>query len=58
MIEKVKKSRTQRKREVQTLQKLGERLVELTPEQLQQVPMEEELLEAVLLGDSCNTSDR
>ena len=50
MIEKVKKSRTQLKREVQTLQKLGERLVELTPEQLQQIPMEEELLEAVLLA--------
>ena len=50
MIEKVKKSRTQLKREVQSLQKLGERLVELTPEQLQQIPMEEELLEAVLLA--------
>ena len=50
MIEKVKKSRTQRKREVQTLQKLGERLVALKPDQLQQIPMEEELLEAVLLA--------
>lgn len=50
MIEKVKKSRTQLKREVQSLQKLGEKLVALTPEQLQQIPMEEELLEAVLLA--------
>lgn len=50
MIEKVKKSRTQRKQEVQALQKLGERLVALTPEQLHKVPMEEELLEAVLLA--------
>ena len=50
MIEKVKKSRTQRKREVQSLQKLGEQLVALTPERLQQIPMEEELLEAVLLA--------
>ncbi len=50
MIEKVKKSRTQLKREVQSLQKLGEQLVALTPEQLQQIPMEEELLEAVLLA--------
>ena len=50
MTEKVKKSRTQRKKEMQTLQKLGERLVELTPEQLQQIPMDEELLEALLLA--------
>lgn len=47
MSEKEKKSRTQRKREVTSLQKLGERLVALTPEQLQHVPMEEELAEAV-----------
>ena len=48
MVEKVKKSRTRRKREVETLQKLGERLVALTREQLQQLSIEEELLEAVL----------
>ena len=45
MTEKEKKSRTQRKREVASLQKLGERLVALTPDQLQNVPMEEELAE-------------
>jgi ribosome-associated protein len=50
MTEKVKKSRTQKKKEVQTLQKLGERLAELTPEQLRQIPMDEELLEALLLA--------
>ena len=50
MTEKVKKSRTQRKKEVQTLQKLGERLVALTPEKLRQIPMDEELLEALLLA--------
>ncbi len=47
MTENEKKSRTQRKREVESLQKLGGRLVELTPEQLQRIPMEEELAEAV-----------
>jgi len=50
MAEREKKSRTQRKQETQALQKLGERLVELTPEQLQHIPLEEELAEAVLLA--------
>ena len=50
MAETEKKSRSRLKREMQTLQKLGERLVELTPDQLRQIPLEEELREAVELA--------
>jgi ribosome-associated protein len=50
MVETEKKSRSRLKREMQTLQKLGERLVELSPDQLRQIPLEEELREAVELA--------
>ncbi len=45
-----KKSRSQIKREMKALQKLGERLVGLAPEQLKQIPLEPELAEAVNLA--------
>lgn len=40
-------SRSQRKREALALQKAGARLVDLTPAELERMPMPEELLEAV-----------
>lgn len=40
-------SKSQRKREATALQDLGERLVELTPAQLNRIPLSEELLAAV-----------
>jgi ribosomal 50S subunit-associated protein YjgA (DUF615 family) len=43
-----KPSKTARKREQLELQQLGERLIELTPEELQALPIEERLREAVL----------
>jgi ribosome-associated protein len=45
-----KKSRTQMKREMAALQKLGERLVGLTPDQLKKIDLEPELEEAVDLA--------
>ena len=41
-------SKSARKREQLELQQLGERLIELTPEELRALPIEERLLEAVL----------
>ena len=43
-----KPSKTARKREQLELQQLGERLIELTPEELRALPIEERLREAVL----------
>jgi ribosome-associated protein len=40
-------SKTQRKKEMHALQDLGERLLELKPEQLQAIPMEESLRDAI-----------
>ena len=45
-----KKSRTQIKREMTALQKLGERLVALAPEGLERIPLEPELKEAIDLA--------
>ena len=42
-----KPSKTQRKRDMQALQALGERLVELTEHQLEKIPLPEDLAEAV-----------
>ncbi|MBN2468035.1 MAG: DUF615 domain-containing protein [Deltaproteobacteria bacterium] len=42
------KSRTQKKNEDRALQKLGEQLVALSPEQLRHIALEEKLLQAVL----------
>ncbi|MFO1429523.1 MAG: ribosome biogenesis factor YjgA [Candidatus Competibacteraceae bacterium] len=47
-----KPSKTQRKREALALQKLGETLVTLKPTQLAQIPMPDELREAVLAAQS------
>jgi ribosome-associated protein len=44
------KSRTQKKLEDRALQALGEQLVALSPEQLRNMAMEEELLKAVMLA--------
>jgi ribosome-associated protein len=41
-------SKTQRKKEMHALQDLGERLLELKPEQLQAIPMEESLRDAII----------
>lgn len=43
-----KPSKSARKREQLELQQLGEQLIELTPEELRALPIEERLLEAVL----------
>lgn len=40
-------SKSQRKRDATALQKLGENLTQLTPAQLQQIPLPEKLLAAV-----------
>ena len=50
MADTEKKSRSQIKREMKALQKLGERLVGLSPGQLKQIPLEPELTEAVNLA--------
>jgi len=42
------KSRTRKKKEDRALQALGEELVALSPEQLEQIPMQERLHEAVM----------
>jgi ribosome-associated protein len=51
------KSRTQIKREVKALQKLGERLLELSPEQLSGVDMPEDLREAVLFAKTITSRE-
>jgi len=48
------KSRTQKKKEARDLQKLGEQLLTLTPEQLDNIDMPHELREAV--GDALKTT--
>ncbi len=50
LMEPERKSRSQIKRETQALQKLGERLVELSPEQLETIDMPDTLREAVLFA--------
>ena len=47
-MEKIEKSRTQKKKEARALQKLGEQLLSLTIEQLNDIPLPVELHEAVL----------
>ena len=47
-METTEKSRTQKKKEARTLQKLGEQLLSLTTEQLAGIDMPDELREAVL----------
>jgi len=47
-MEKIEKSRTQKKKEARELQKLGEQLLSLTLEQLNDIHMPNELREAVL----------
>lgn len=47
-MEKIEKSRTQKKKEARVLQKLGEQLLSLTLEQLNDIHMPDELREAVL----------
>lgn len=46
------KSKSQIKREMHALQKVGERLVELTPDQIREIDIPEELREAVLLAQT------
>ncbi len=45
-----RKSKSQKKREMTALQELGERLVELKPEQIKRIGMPDELREAVLFA--------
>jgi ribosome-associated protein len=47
-MEKIEKSRTQKKKEARDLQKVGEQLLSLTLEQLNDIHMPDELREAVL----------
>ena len=47
-MEKIEKSRTQKKKEARDLQKVGEQLLSLTLEQLDDIHMPDELREAVL----------
>ncbi len=47
--EKVK-SKSEKKREVTALQKLGEKLINLSEEQIKNIEMDEELSEAILFG--------
>jgi ribosome-associated protein len=47
-MEKIEKSRTQKKKEARDLQKLGKQLLSLTLEQLNDIHMPDELREAVL----------
>jgi len=49
-MEQEYKSRTQIKKEMKALQELGERLVEFSPESLEQIDMPENLREAVLFA--------
>lgn len=42
------KSKSQIKREMLALQELGEKLVKLKPEQLKKIPLDEDLLTAIL----------
>ena len=52
MIEKEQKSRSQLKREMLALQKMGERLVELSPAQMEKLDLPSELKEAAILAGS------
>ncbi len=44
------KSKSEKKREVTALQKLGEKLINLSKEQIKNIEMDEELSEAILFG--------
>ena len=51
------KSKTQIKKEMKALQKLGERLVELLPEQIKNIEMPEKLREAVLFAKTIKSRE-
>jgi ribosome-associated protein len=53
----IPKSKSQRKREMIALQKLGEDLTGLTLHQLNKIPLDDELREAILLAKSITSHE-
>jgi ribosome-associated protein len=51
------KSKSQKKREMIALQKLGETLVSLTLQQLNKIPLDDELREAILLAQTIKSHE-